>query len=277
MKPALPAGRGGAARSAAQMAAAACLLLLLGAPLWLGWYEPGLFIYLNHSAAALPPPLWAGLSLLGNGWGLLALTSPLLVLAPRLMWAWLFAAPFAALLSRGIKVWLDSPRPAAVLSRDRFDLMGEVLYNQAFPSGHTLSAFAAASAIYLAARPLAGRWVHWLPGLFVLASGVGLSRVAVGAHWPADVWAGAALGLLAGALGHLLQQRVGPGWYRPQGAPQIGLAVVLLLTLWQLASDTLDFEQNRPLQLLLMLPTAASLLAFAAQLWRERQALRDLH
>jgi hypothetical protein len=106
------------------MAAAACLLLLLGAPLWLGWYEPGLFIYLNHSAAALPPPLWAGLSLLGNGWGLLALTSPLLVLAPRLMWAWLFAAPFAALLSRGIKVWLDSPRPAAVLSRDRFDLMG---------------------------------------------------------------------------------------------------------------------------------------------------------
>ena len=83
MKPALPAGRGGAARSAGQMAAAACLLLLLGAPLWLGWYEPGLFIYLNHSAAALPPPLWAGLSLLGNGWGLLALTSPLLVLAPR--------------------------------------------------------------------------------------------------------------------------------------------------------------------------------------------------
>ena len=78
-------------------------------------------------------------------------------------------------------------------------------------------------------------------------------------------------------LGHLLQQRVGPGWYRPQGAPQIGLALVLLLTLWQLSNDTLDFEQNRPLQLLLMLPTAASLLAFAAQLWRERQALPDLH
>lgn len=277
MKPAQPPGGGRAARSAGRIAAAACLLLLLGAPLWLGWYEPGLFIYLNHSAAALPPPLWAGLSLLGNGWGLLALTSPLLVLAPRLMWAWLFAAPFAALLSRGIKVWLDNPRPAAVLSRDRFDLMGEVFYNQSFPSGHTLSAFAAASAIYLAARPLAGRWVHLLPGLFVLAVGVGLSRVAVGAHWPADVWAGAALGLLAGALGHLLQQRVGPGWYRPQGPPQVGLALVLLLTLWQLASDTLDFEQNRPLQLLLMLPVAASLLAFAAQLWRERRALPDLH
>jgi hypothetical protein len=93
----------------------ALLLLLLGAPVWLGWVEPRLFLTLNHACALLGSSLWAGLSLLGNGWGLLAVSSPLLVLAPRLMWAWLCAAPFASLLSRGIKAWFQSPRPPAVL------------------------------------------------------------------------------------------------------------------------------------------------------------------
>ena len=104
--------------------AVALLLLLLGAPVWLGWFEPRLFLTLNHACALLGSSLWAGLSLLGNGWGLLAVTSPLLVLAPRLMWAWLCAAPFASLLSRGIKAWLQSPRPAAVLDAAQFHLLG---------------------------------------------------------------------------------------------------------------------------------------------------------
>ncbi len=58
-----------------------------------------------------------------------------------------------------------------------------------FPSGHATSAFAAATilaTIVPRARPF----------LFLLASAIGASRVAVGAHYPSDVVSGAALGML---------------------------------------------------------------------------------
>ena len=57
-----------------------------------------------------------------------------------------------------------------------------------FPSGHTVTAFATALALGWFAPRL--RWP-----LFALAVLIGLSRVGVGAHYPSDVLAGAALGL----------------------------------------------------------------------------------
>ncbi len=68
------------------------VVFVLGTPLWLQLWEPRLFITLNQWCAPLAAEVWTGLSLLGNGWGVLAVTAPLLVLAPRLMVAWLCAA-----------------------------------------------------------------------------------------------------------------------------------------------------------------------------------------
>jgi len=62
-----------------------------------------------------------------------------------------------------------------------------------FPSGHTASSFAAATAMatfYPKAAPLA----------FTLASGVGVSRVYLGHHFPSDVAVGAVAGAGIGAL-----------------------------------------------------------------------------
>jgi membrane-associated phospholipid phosphatase len=255
-----------------QTAAAGLLLLLLGAPVWLGWFEPRLFLNLNQACALLGSSLWAGLSLLGNGWGLLAVTSPLLVLAPRLMWAWLCAAPFASLLSRGVKAWLQSPRPAAVLDTAQFHILGEPLHLESFPSGHTVTAFAAATALYLVRSGQAGWRRSWL---FALAAGTGLSRIAVGAHWPGDVLAGAGLGLIAGSLGHLLWLRVSPGWFRPSALPQWLLAALMCATCYVLWTETLDFEANwMPQQVLLGL-VAVSLLGFGTQAWRTRRKVMD--
>lgn len=66
--------------------------------------------------------------------------------------------------------------------------------DSSFPSGHTAGSFAAAAALgtfYPGARPL----------LLALASGVGVSRVYLGHHFPSDVLAGAGLGWLVGTLG----------------------------------------------------------------------------
>jgi membrane-associated phospholipid phosphatase len=188
------------------------------------------------------------------------------------MWAWLCAAPFASLLARGVKAWLQSPRPAAVLDAAQFHILGEPLHRESFPSGHTVTAFAAATALYLALNDRPGRRPLWL---FGLAAATGLSRIAVGAHWPGDVLAGAAVGLIAGALGHALWLRLNPSWFRPTGLPQWVLALLLAATLYTLWTELLDFAENRVLQQGLTVLVALSLLGFARQVWRSRKGAMD--
>ena len=62
-----------------------------------------------------------------------------------------------------------------------------------FPSGHTMSSFAAAAALWKSDR----LW-GWAAGL--LASAVAFSRLYLYVHFPSDVLAGILLGLLAGWL-----------------------------------------------------------------------------
>lgn len=65
--------------------------------------------------------------------------------------------------------------------------------DHSFPSGHSASSFAAATAVsvfYPKAAPLA----------FTLATGVAVSRVHLGVHFPSDVAVGAAVGVGIGTL-----------------------------------------------------------------------------
>ena len=61
-----------------------------------------------------------------------------------------------------------------------------------FPSGHTAASFAAATA-------LASFYPGTAPLVYALATGVGLSRVHLGHHFPSDVTAGAILGIASGS------------------------------------------------------------------------------
>ncbi len=224
------------------------LLAGLGAPLWLQVWEPQMFLAINSACAVVAAPVWTGLSLLGNAWALLGLTAPLLVFAPRLMWAWLCAAPFAAVFARLGKGLLESPRPAALIDNTHMRIVGETLHNVSMPSGHTLTAFACASALYLA-LPVQKRWrFAWL---WLLAAGAGLSRIAVGAHWPGDVAVGAALGLLAGLLGVRLLARMGPRNFLPTFWSLRLVALLVAVAVAVLLTEPLDFDENVPLQILL--------------------------
>jgi membrane-associated phospholipid phosphatase len=245
------------------------VLILLCAPLWLHRFEPAMFFYINTLCAPVAAQFWAGLSMLGNTWGVLAVTSPLLVRAPRLMWAWLCAAPFAIVFARGGKALIESPRPAAVVDNTQMRVVGEFLHNVSMPSGHTLTAFAVASAIYFA-LPQPGRRKHlWL---FALAAGAGLSRIAVGAHWPGDVAVGASLGLLAGMLGTRLLARMDSKHLLPTAWSLRLVAGLLAATVVAMLVETQDFDENEPLQYLLAVVVSGSLLAFARQNWMASQA-----
>ena len=237
-------------------------LLVLTAPLWLHVWEPGMFLAINALCTPVPTALWAGLSLLGNAWGVLGLTAPLLVLAPRLLWAWLCATPFAIVFARVGKALIESPRPAAVVDNDQMRVVGELLHNVSMPSGHTLTAFAVAAGLYFA-LPVVGRWRHaWLWGL---AAGTGLSRIAVGAHWPGDVAVGACLGLLAGLLGQSLLARIGQQHMQAQAWSLRAVALLIAVAAYHLASEGLDFAEALPTQRVVAIIAVLSLLVFVRQ------------
>lgn len=244
------------------------VIFAVSAPLWLHVWEPALFVFLNQLCLPVAAPVWTGLSLLGNGWGVLGVTAPLLVRAPRLMWAWICAAPFAILFARLGKGLLVSPRPAAEIDNARMRIVGEVLHNVSMPSGHTTTAFAVASAIYLALTP-AQRRRHWW--MLLLAAGTGLSRIAVGAHWPGDVAVGVSLGLLSGMLGNVLLATVPERCFSPGHWTLRLMALLLLGAAYVLLTEALDFAENLPIQWLLAEVALVSLVAFAM---RSARALR---
>lgn len=238
------------------------LLLAWTAPLWLHVWEPTLFLTLNRACADVAAPVWTGLSLLGNAWGILGATAPLLVLAPRLLWAWLCAAPFVVLFARLGKGLIESPRPAAEVDNALMRIVGETLHNVSMPSGHTLTAFGCATALWFS-LPAGRRLRHgWL---LVLAALTGLSRVAVGAHWPGDVAVGAALGLLAGLLGSQWSARISAHHLQPHSRSLRAVAALLAVTATVLMLEAQDFDENLPLQRVLAVVVVLSLAGFVRQ------------
>lgn len=89
---------------------------------------------------------------------------------------------------KGIKSAATSPRPDGT---DR----------RSFPSGHAATAFMGATAVACEM----GATSPWYPfGAYLIASAVAAERVADRHHYPADVAAGAGIGILSTQLGYLL-------------------------------------------------------------------------
>jgi membrane-associated phospholipid phosphatase len=75
--------------------------------------------------------------------------------------------------------------------------------NQSFPSGHTSTAFAFATAVSLENK----KWYVVAPS-FLYAGAVGYSRMYLGEHYPSDVLAGAAVGIGSAYLNKWLQKKL---------------------------------------------------------------------
>ena len=94
------------------------------------------------------------------------------------------------LLLAWLKPWLDFPRPALALPPGSVHVVGPPEYHYSLPSGHATFAMLVAAGVW----PVLNRYGRLIAVVMVLW--VGISRVSLGAHFPADVLAGYALSLL---------------------------------------------------------------------------------
>lgn len=159
-----------------------------------------LFLAINHAHHPLLDPVMEAMIALGSSRMVYLYVALLLCLALvrrevmpfRYVWVYCLAVALGIGVEEGMKVFFAVPRPALAIGIEKIRVLGEVKLKNSLPSGH--ATFALASAASLAWR----RSIAWKVPLFSFAALVAYSRVYVGAHYPLDVAAGAAVGVFSG-------------------------------------------------------------------------------
>jgi len=180
-----------------------------------------LFLFINRVSEFTGTAVWANLTSLGEGLIVLSLTGAVAVRWPAAAWAVLIGGVIGTLLVHGLKEAIGLPRPALVLPAGSFHIIGPRLTVVSFPSGHSATITAFAAILFMHAR---NGWAR--SGLVALVLLVGLSRVAVGAHWPMDVLAGWLVGLVIAVVSYVMAERWTIGLRLPV---QSGIIVLALL------------------------------------------------
>lgn len=169
-----------------------------------GGLNTQMMLWINRCVSADWIGLARALSAIGSYWG-----APLMGLA-LLGWRAVkrtepaTLAPFrfgvgvlvAMLFAWTVKAGFALPRPSDLYANDMVWVLAEPDSLYAFPSGHAVYTAAVVACLW----PL-GSWPFRLL-LLALAAAVGWSRVALGAHFPADVVAGFLLGAACVAATH---------------------------------------------------------------------------
>jgi membrane-associated phospholipid phosphatase len=173
--------------------------------------DPALDESLFHAVNGLgpaAPALWSALSVAGLALAawiyLTAFADAVPERAAQLLWG----IVLGGLTASWIKHHLPSPRPFLALGAGHLEVVGTPLSAGSMPSGHSAMAFAMVAVLVAERRRYAERAavdgvLTSGPGLALvalLALGIALSRLAVGAHWPSDVLVGGGLGLVFGSL-----------------------------------------------------------------------------
>jgi membrane-associated phospholipid phosphatase/putative flippase GtrA len=207
------------------------------------YLDPGLnqrlFMALNLSTSTLPDGMLASITVLGEGAVAASLLVGVFCRDTRAL-SWIFIAALLAGLAIQIpKHYFGSLRPPGMLESGTFHLVGTAYTANAFPSGHSCTALLAATLLTLSFNCLLKRAIFITIGILVA-----LSRVAVGIHWPADIFAGGALGIGLGVL--VFRQTVRGVRQLPWWGEGLLCMLLLLLCIQDLTLST-GYDQYWPI------------------------------
>ena len=198
----------------------ATLIIVLLA-LHAGSANQDLFSWLNGLSRYTGDPIWANITLLGEGLLAFTLLGPIAARRPDIAWTLLLAGLIATVAVHGLKDLFAQPRPLAVLAPSQIHVIGPSLYAASFPSGHATAIATLTTTLALYLRDRRGQFA-----LATVAIVVAASRAVVGAHWPVDILAGLALGWLVAMAGAWLGMRL------PQGLTRPWQTLAFVLSLW---------------------------------------------
>lgn len=165
------------------------------------------FIYLNLQLSKFPV-LMSNFTQLGDALIILSLCTILVSYAPRIWEALISASIISAFLCCPLKWFFKIPRPAAVLEKDSFVIIGKAYFgSNSLPSGHAITVFTVLTVLLLALAPQKNTrkviWIMMIIGMGILFS---LSRVAVGAHYLLDIVIGSIIGYISGISGIIVNR-----------------------------------------------------------------------
>lgn len=152
-----------------------------------------LFLSINKLTSQLPDSFWINITNLGSTLAGAALICLLLPKRPQLVLHLIISGLLCTLVVYGLKHSLDVIRPQLVLDRSLFHFIETNITSPARPSGHTATVFFIAGSAWLFLNGAASRIA-----VLLLALLIGLSRIAVGVHWPLDLIWGGFIGLAIG-------------------------------------------------------------------------------
>jgi membrane-associated phospholipid phosphatase len=251
-------------------------LIFLPLVIWIISYQNGwnseIFLFLNHKFSRLPDLFWTTFSLGGNGWFIFAILLPVIFFVPRIIFAALLSGIITGIMSNLAKSYFDTPRPAFVLDQASFHIIESPLLHSAMPSGHTMTVFAICTAIIFSA-PKSSR--NYLNFLWLLAIGTGLSRIAVGAHWPSDVLVGASLGIFCGLLGTTLIFKFDASKFKTYSITSLVLILISLVNIYILLYEKLDFSINQPVQYLAALYLSLNFIVYFFLYFKHQYFLKN--
>jgi len=190
----------------------AALLVLIGGCLRIAPSHHEWTLLINTLSQAVPGSVWGALSLLGLGWAAVSVVC-LVDRSHRAGRDIAVCLVLGGVVTHGLKALLAVPRPGLVIPEGLHIIGAPILQSGAMPSGHTLAAFAMATLLSRRvnstaslSQPAITRILN--ASIWALAALIGLSRIAVGAHWLSDVIVGAGLGIGIALLGSELASRL---------------------------------------------------------------------
>ncbi|MFP7654257.1 phosphatase PAP2 family protein [Chryseobacterium proteolyticum] len=167
------------------------------------------FLYFNLQLSKFPLLMY-NLTQLGDALIILSLCTALIVYAPKIWESLIFASLVSALLCCPFKWLFKIPRPAAILEKDSFIIIGKTYVgNNSLPSGHAITVFTVLTVLLWALLPKnTTRRIIWITLMVGIGTLLSLSRVGVGAHHLLDVMIGSIIGYLSGISGILISRNL---------------------------------------------------------------------